>query len=121
MSVACQMEIDLFHRKDLRPSSPCSAAFDPKHRPQRRLPKCDSRSMAETGKAHGKPDGSCCLAFPERGRINGGHEYVPAEGGSMKPLKYVKRNLRLQLSVGKQLAGLNAKLISDILNWTRLH
>ena len=39
----------------------------------------------------------------------------------MKPLKYVKRNLRLQLSVRKQLAGLDAKLISDILNWTRLY
>jgi hypothetical protein len=39
----------------------------------------------------------------------------------MKPLKYVKRNFRLQLSEWKQLAGLDAKLISDILNWTRLH
>ena len=39
----------------------------------------------------------------------------------MKPLKYIKRNLRLQLSVRKQLVGLDTKLISDILNWTRLH
>ena len=77
--------------------------------------------MAETGKAHGKPDGSCRLAFPERGRIDGGHKYIPAEWCSMKALKYVKRNLRLQLSVWKQFAGLDAKLISDILNWTRLH
>jgi hypothetical protein len=38
----------------------------------------------------------------------------------MKPLKYVKRNLRLQLSVGKEFTGLDAKLISDILYWTGL-
>ena len=121
MGVAGQMEVDLFHRKDLRPPSPCSSTFDPKHRPQRRLPKRDGRSMAEAGKSHGKPDGSCRLAFPKWGRIDGGHEYIPAERCSMKPPKYVKRNFRLQLSIRKELAGLDTKLISDILDWMRLH
>src|SRR5512146_3075076 len=110
------MKVDLFHRNDLRLPSPCSSTFDPKHRPQRRLPKRDGRSMTEAGKAHGKPDGSCRLAFPKWGRIDGGHEHIPAEGCSMKSLKYVKRNLRLQLSVRKHLAGLYPKVISDILN-----
>ena len=60
-----------------------------------------TQAMAKAGKAHGKPDGSCRFAFPEWCRIDGGHEYIPAEWCSMKPLKYVKRNLRLQLSVRK--------------------
>jgi hypothetical protein len=77
--------------------------------------------MAETGKPHRKPDGSRRLAFPKRCRIDGGHEYIPAERSSMKPPKYVKRNLRLQLSIRKELADLDTKLISDILDWMRLH
>ena len=39
----------------------------------------------------------------------------------MKPVKYIKRDLRLQLSIRNQLVGLDTKLISDILNWTGLH
>jgi hypothetical protein len=76
--------------------------------------------MAKAGKAHGKADRRRRLAFAERGRIDGSHEYIFPKGGRMKPLKYVKRNLRLQLSVGKEFAGLDTKLISDILNWTGL-
>src|SRR6185295_12282798 len=101
MSVAGQVKIDFFHRKYLCPSSSCPSPFDPKHRSQRRLPKRDGRSMADAGKAHGEPDGSCRLAFSERRRIDGSHEYIPAEWGSMKSLKHVKRNLRLQPSVRK--------------------
>jgi hypothetical protein len=76
--------------------------------------------MAEAGETHGKPDGRRGLTFPERCRIDGSHEYILAEWGGMKPLNDVKRNLRLQFSVRMQLAGLDAKLISNILKRTRL-
>jgi hypothetical protein len=76
--------------------------------------------MAKAGKAHGKANRRRRLAFAERGRIDSSHEYILSKGGRMKPLKYVKRNLRLQLSVGKEFTGLDAKLISDILYWTGL-
>src|SRR5512134_815311 len=83
MGVAGQVEVDFFHRKNLRPSSSCSSSFDPKHWPQRRLPKRDGCAMTETGKAHSKPDGCCCLAFSKRGWIDGSYKYIPAEWCSM--------------------------------------
>ncbi len=101
VGIAGQMEIDLFHGKNLRPPSTCPSAFDPKYRPQRRLPKRDSRSMAEARKAHGKPDGRGGFTFSKRGRIDGGHKDILAEGCGMKPLKCLKRHFRFQLSVRK--------------------
>jgi hypothetical protein len=77
--------------------------------------------MAEAGKAHGKSDGRRRLAFSKWGRIDGGHEYIPAEWCTMKPIEYVKRDLCLQPSIGNELAGLDAKPISNILDWMRIH
>jgi hypothetical protein len=39
----------------------------------------------------------------------------------MKPIEYVKRDLCLQPSIGNELAGLDAKPISNILDWMRIH
>jgi hypothetical protein len=57
--------------------------------------------MAKAGQAHGKPDRRGRLAFTERSWIDCGYQYIPAEWRSMKPLKYGKRDFRLQPSVRK--------------------
>ena len=65
MSIAGQMQIDIFHGEYLRSSTSCPATLDSEYRPQRRLSECDDRAMSEPAQSHGEPDGCRRLALSQ--------------------------------------------------------
>ena len=67
VEVAGEVQVDVFHRHDLRVTAACRAAFHPEHRPQRRLAQADHRLLADPVQRIAKSDGGGRLAFA-RGR-----------------------------------------------------
>ncbi len=76
VDVACQVQIEVFHRHDLTVAAACCAAFDAKGWPLRRLAQGDNPAFADVLHRLSKPNCRGGFAFAQGGRGNGRHIHV---------------------------------------------
>ena len=69
-----KVQVDIFHRNDLRISAARSASLDAEYRSEGRLAQGNRYFFADSGKPVGKTDGRGGLAFSCGGWRNGGYE-----------------------------------------------
>ena len=69
--VAGEMEIDVFHRDDLRVTTAGSAAFHAEYRSHGRFAKTDNGFFADAIECVAQADRGCGFAFTGRSRIDG--------------------------------------------------
>ena len=75
MEIAGEVQIDVLHRDHLRVAAACCAAFDAKHRTERRLANRDHTVLPDAAQAIGQTDGDGGFAFACGRGIDGGDEY----------------------------------------------
>jgi len=114
VEIAGEMQVDVFHRHDLRIAAAGRAALHAEHGTERRLAHGQDGVLAEPPQRLGDAHGDRGLAFACRGRIDPGDEHEPALGGAL--LQRAQRNLRLVLPVQLELVVRQAQLGRDIAN-----
>src|SRR5574340_439741 len=108
MSVAGEMEVDIFHRADLGTSASCSSSLDSKDGAQRRLSQSDSRPKCQATQPHAQPDRGSRFSFSKGSRIDGGDQNIPSERSVCEPLLQTKSDLRLITTEWDQVLRMNA-------------
>ena len=68
MKIACEMQVYILHRDDLRISAACGTALDAENGTERRLTQSNGNALSYAGKSVGKPYRGRRLAFTRRGR-----------------------------------------------------
>ena len=76
--IAGEMQIDVFHRHDLRAPAARRPAFDAENRPQRRLAQGDDGVFADAIERVAKPDRGRGFALPGGRRRDGGDQHEVA-------------------------------------------
>ncbi len=74
MDVAGEVEVDLLHRKDLRPATAGGSSLDPHARPHGWLAEAEDRALAAAVERLRQPDRDRRLAFSGGCRADAGHE-----------------------------------------------
>ena len=74
VEVAGEVQVDVFHRQNLRITAARRAALDAEHGAQRRFAHGDHGLFADVVQCVGQADGYRGLAFARRGRIDGGYQ-----------------------------------------------
>src|SRR5450756_1831318 len=100
MDVAGQVQVEVFHRDNLRVAAAGCTALDAKSRPLRGLADASEHRFSEMGtKRLGKPNGCRCLAFTKGGGGDGGYINVLAIRPASEPFKDFKLDLCLKVAV----------------------
>ena len=74
VEVAREVQIDVFHRQHLGIAAACRAAFNTKHRTQRRFAQGDNRIFTDVAQCIRQTDGYSGFTLTRRSRINGGNQ-----------------------------------------------
>ena len=74
VEVAGEVQVDVFHRQNLRITAARRAALDAEHGAQRRFAHGDHGLFADVVQRVGQTDGYRGLAFARRGRVDGGNQ-----------------------------------------------
>ena len=118
VEVAGEMQVDVFHRHDLRVPSARRAAFHPEDRAERRLPDGENRVLAELPERLRDADGDRGLAFARRRGVDPGHEHEPAFGRAA--LEGAERDLGFVLAVNLELVVRDSELRGHVANRPQL-
>ncbi len=73
--ISCEMQVNILHRDDLRPSASGCTAFNAKNRPKAWLTQCNHRFLSNLGHCFAETDTGCCLSFARRGWVNRCHKH----------------------------------------------
>lgn len=114
--VARQMQIDILHGDNLSPTTPRAAAFDAEDRSERWLTERDDGPPANSIEAHRESDRGRRLAFSERGRVDGCHQYVSAEWLLPETLERRKTDLAFVPPIGMQLVRRQSEPFGNFLD-----
>ena len=118
VEVAGKVQVDVFHRDDLRISAAGRAALHAEHRTERRLAHRQDRVLAEAPQRLGDAHGDRGLAFTRRGGRDPGDQDEPPLGGALP--QRAQRNLRLELPIQLELVVRQAELGRDVANGPQL-
>ena len=100
VDVAGQVEVEVLHGHDLGIAAAGRAALDPERRPHAGLADDGHDVPAEVGpESLAQADGRRRLALAERGRRDGRHVDVVAQGAVLEPVEDVEVDLGLELAV----------------------
>ena len=113
VEVAGEVQVDVFHRNDLRIAAACCTALDAEDRAQRRLTQSDEHVLAELLHAVGQADSGRGLAFTGRGGVDGGDQNQLAVG-ALDLVQDVVVNLGLVLAILLQVLIIHTSDLSDL-------
>ena len=116
VEITGEMQVDVFHRHDLRITAASRTTLDAEARPKRRLAQADRCLLADVIETIAKSDRRCRLAFARRRRVDRGDEDQLAILAALKRFDELSRNLSFVMPVGQQMLGRNAKLRADVLD-----
>ncbi len=102
VEVAGEMQVDVFHRHDLRVAAARRAALHAEHRPQRRLAQADHRFLADVIERVAEAHGRRRLAFARGRRTDRRHEDQLAVLAVAQAVHVIERDLRLVVAVRLQ-------------------
>ena len=111
MEIAGEMQVDVFHRHDLRVAAAGGAALHPEAGAERGLANADDGLLADGIERIAETDRGRGLAFAGRGRGDGGDEDQLAVGPLRERGDVVERDLGLVMPVRRQVFGRNAELL----------
>ena len=98
--VAGEVQIDVFHRHDLREAAAGRAALHAEHRPQARLAQADDRLLADLIERIAESDRGRGLAFAGGRRAQRRHQNQLAVGFVLQAVDEVEADLGLVMAVG---------------------
>ena len=98
--VACEMEIDVFHRNDLGVSASCRTTFHAENRSHGRFTQADNSLFANAVQCIAQSDGCRGFSFAGRGRVDGRYHNQFAIGFILQSIKKVQGNFGFVMAVG---------------------
>src|SRR6058998_2611480 len=104
MDVPREMEVDLFHRKDLGVTASRGPALRPEDRTEGRLSDRDDRLRADAVQGLAQADRRQGLPFPIAGRRRAGHEDEPPLAGLPRAVHRGEADLRDVVALQDQVA-----------------
>ena len=116
VEVAGEMQVDPFHRHDLRVAAAGRAALAPEHRPQRRLAERDDGAPPDAVERVAQPDRRRRLALARRGRVDRGDEHELAGRARLQTVDEGLRQLGDVLAVRFERVHRNARARRDLGN-----
>ena len=114
VEVAREMQVDVFHRHDLRVAAAGGPALHAEHRPKRRLAQRENRVLAELPKRLRHPHGDRRLPFSRRRGIDARHEHEFSLGRAL--LERAQRDLCLVPPVQLQIVVRQPQLRRHVAN-----
>ncbi len=114
VEVAGEMQVDVFHRHDLRVSAARCAALDAEAGPERGLAQRHDRLLADAVEAVSEADCRRRLALAGRRRVDGRDEDQLAVLVALDLVDVVERQLGLGPAVGNKRGGRHADLGGDL-------
>ncbi len=111
VEVAGEVQVDVFHRHDLRVAAAGRAALDAEARAEARLADADDGFLADVVQRIAQAHRGGGLALAGRGRGDGGDEDQLAVGAAGERGDIVERDLRLVVAVRDKVLGRNVQLV----------
>ena len=112
MEVAGEMQVDVFHRHDLRIAAAGRAALHAERRPERRFAQAHHRLLADVIERVGEADRGGGLALARRRRRDRGDQDQLAVRLRLQRLDVVHRHLGLVVAVGVEVLRRDAELLA---------
>ena len=119
MEVAGEMQVDVFHRNDLRITAARSTPLHAETGAQRRLAQAHHRLLADAVEAVAQAHRCCRLAFAGRRRADRRHQNELPVLLGRKTVDIVKMHLRLGMAIGDEILLRDAQGLPDLHD--RLH
>src|SRR6185369_7448773 len=119
--VAGEVQIDIFHRRDLGMAAARPASLHAEHGAERGLADRHDRALAEAPEPVGQPDRRRRLSFARRGRRHRRHEDEGSVGTAADTIDDVPPDLRLVASVRLEVTAVQSKRLADRLDRLELH
>ncbi len=114
MEIAVEVQVDVFHRPDLRVPAAGAATFDAEYRAHRRLPQAQHRLLANLAKALRQRDARGRLAFTGLGRRDGSDDDQLAVWARGEPVEDGEANFASILPQLLELIGQDAGVRGDL-------
>ena len=119
VEIAGKVQVDVFHRHDLRITATRRPALHAKARPQGRLAQADHRLLADAVETIAQAHRRRRLAFARRRGVDGGDENQLAVLLGLQAINELQIHLGLGVPIGNKALGRNPQFCADFHN--RLH
>ena len=112
MKIAGEVQIDVFHRHDLRVAAAGGAALHAERRAQRRLADAQHRLLADVIERVGQAHRGRGLALACRRRVDRANQNELAVGPALQRFDEIHRHLGLVVAVGFEIFRRDAELLA---------
>ena len=116
MKIAGEVQIDILHRHHLRVTPAGRTALHPEARTETRLPQAHQRFLADAIQPVRESDRCGGLAFPGRGRCDGGDQHELSVLSPGQRIDVAEIDLRLRVAIRQQRVTGNSQPVSDLRN-----
>src|SRR5262249_24056246 len=110
VEIAGEMQIDVFHRHDLRIAAACGAALHAEARPETRLSETDDGRLADAVEGVAESDRRGRLALAGRGRRHCRNQDQLGVRPRWNLVQVVERDFGFEMAIEKKIAEIDAEL-----------